>query len=429
MILGAAALHAQQPTAQRHQHINENGLCPAGDFQPVRIFTWREDEFIALNSRIALQLEAPKIAEYVRPFAHVLSFVSQTRRNIKVGVRLRPAPKCAKPVLMMGSADDPDASNTITLVVCARICERGRNLTIDPQENNTLQPREYSFDHVFSPEVSQVSSFGSRQQRRDKWLQSELYEQLALPLVTRAVHDGVNACIMAYGQTGSGKTYTMLGDGSAAGPATGIIPRVLDTILDSFEERKADNWSYSCTASYLEIYKGMVKDLLDPYARVCCGRAAVCCGRAVVQSDNLDAAHVLMALCSMLYHSSCAQRRIREQGDKFVADGAIELPVTSSTDAKEMLRVGTEARTVGSTSLNERSSRSHAILLLKIKGTRSMSTGDGRSAGAERIERRTAWLYLVDLAGSEDPKRSGARLTQMKEAGKIHQSLSSLCTW
>lgn len=76
--------------------------------------------------------------------------------------------------------------------------------------------------------------------------------------------DGYNGTILAYGQTGSGKTYTITGGEHYAD--RGIIPRVLSTIFEEFEQRV--NVRYACYISYLEIYNENVYDLLDRCAVV-----------------------------------------------------------------------------------------------------------------------------------------------------------------
>ncbi len=76
-------------------------------------------------------------------------------------------------------------------------------------------------------------------------------------------------------------------------------------------------------------------------------------------------------------------------------------------------------RTVRATSMNDVSSRSHAIFQLIFKQTARLP--DGSTAD------RTSKISLVDLAGSE---RSGAinegSASRMKEGNLINQSLSAL---
>lgn len=86
--------------------------------------------------------------------------------------------------------------------------------------------------------------------------------------------DGYNGTILAYGQTGSGKTYTITGGEHYSD--RGIIPRVLSTIFEAFEQRV--NVRYSCYISYLEIYNENVYDLLDRYVSVNLARPKSRCG-------------------------------------------------------------------------------------------------------------------------------------------------------
>jgi len=72
-----------------------------------------------------------------------------------------------------------------------------------------------------------------------------------------SIMDGFNVCIMAYGQTGSGKTYTI--EGPADNP--GVNSRALEEVFAVAEER-ADDVSYSFSASVLEIYNEQIFDLL-----------------------------------------------------------------------------------------------------------------------------------------------------------------------
>uniref|UniRef100_A0A452ZKV1 Kinesin motor domain-containing protein n=1 Tax=Aegilops tauschii subsp. strangulata TaxID=200361 RepID=A0A452ZKV1_AEGTS len=72
-------------------------------------------------------------------------------------------------------------------------------------------------------------------------------------------------------------------------------------------------------------------------------------------------------------------------------------------------------RAVGATALNERSSRSHSILTVHVRGV-DVKTGS--------ISR--GCLHLVDLAGSERVERSEATGDRLKEAQHINKSLSAL---
>ena len=81
----------------------------------------------------------------------------------------------------------------------------------------------------------------------------------------------------------------------------------------------------------------------------------------------------------------------------------------------QLLDAAAKNRRVAATKANERSSRSHSIFMLTLKGS-CAATGES-SEGV---------LNLVDLAGSERLKQSGAEGNRMKETQAINKSLSSL---
>lgn len=95
----------------------------------------------------------------------------------------------------------------------------------------------------------------------------------------------------------------------------------------------------------------------------------------------------------------------------------------------EHLAVGSKNRKVGSTKMNERSSRSHTIFRLIIE-SREMGQTDENSDDRRSIDGavRVAQLNLVDLAGSERVANTGAAGQRLKEGAHINKSLLSLGT-
>ncbi|XP_062997095.1 kinesin-like protein KIFC3 [Elgaria multicarinata webbii] len=215
----------------------------------------------------------------------------------------------------------------------------------------------FELDKVFPPEATQEDVFREVQ-----------------ALITSCI-DGYNVCIFAYGQTGAGKTYTM--EGTPDNP--GINQRALQ-LLFSEVQAKASDWNYKITVSVAEIYNEALRDLL--------GRAP---------QEKLD-----IKLCP-------------DGSGQLYVPGLTEFPVHRVEDINQVFEFGHINRATECTYLNEHSSRSHALLIVTVRGV-DYSTGI----------RTTGKLNLVDLAGSERVGRSGAEGSRLREAQYINKSLSAL---
>lgn len=108
---------------------------------------------------------------------------------------------------------------------------------------------------------------------------------------------------------------------------------------------------------------------------------------------------------------------IREDRDRnILIPGLTERELGGFGDFERHFLPASRNRTVASTQLNDRSSRSHAVLLVRVAQTQQ----------APPHRRRTAKLCLIDLAGSEDNRRTGNRGLRLKESGAINASLHVL---
>ncbi|XP_041943155.1 kinesin-like protein KIF22 [Alosa sapidissima] len=205
--------------------------------------------------------------------------------------------------------------------------------------------------------------------------QKEVFVESVKPVLPHIL-SGQNASVFAYGPTGAGKTHTMLGSQDQPG----VIPRAVREVfhLVRAQEAKQDGWEYAITMSYLEIYNEKVLDLLSP------------------GTQDLP---------------------IREDKDhNILIPGLTNTPLTSFSDFDTHFIPASLNRTTASTKLNQRSSRSHAILLIKVVRTRR----------GPPHRQQTGKLYLVDLAGSEDNRRTGNQGIRLKESGAINLSLFTL---
>ncbi len=253
---------------------------------------------------------------------------------------------------------------------------------------NTTQ----SFDHVFGPAASTDDIFDTvGRQTVDSTLQ------------------GINGTIFAYGQTSSGKTFTMNGD--EEGDFPGLLPLSALHIFDCIE-RETSTREFLVRVSFVEIYNEVVTDLLNPKA---------------------------------------GPIKIRESRSRGVFVESEEVIVSDFERLIDVFNTGSKSRHVGSTSMNERSSRSHTIFRItiesKLRKTPLSSSGVGgaenaaaaanaASAAASSAAATTATdidgavlvatLSLVDLAGSENARNTGAKGVRLREGGNINKSLLTL---
>jgi centromeric protein E len=212
----------------------------------------------------------------------------------------------------------------------------------------------------------------------------QVYDSICKEIVTSAV-TGLNGTIFAYGQTSSGKTYTMQGSGTieeGSNAGGGIVHMAAADIFRHVESQP--NRVFLVRASFLEIYNEEVRDLLT--------------------KDN----QVL---------------QIREDPRRGVFVQSEEEIVTDFESLLSVLITGEKSRTFASTSMNERSSRSHTIFRITIESRAKPSEGeeenDDSSGGDGAVLVST--LNLVDLAGSESVRHTGATGDRQKEGGMINQ--------
>ena len=232
-----------------------------------------------------------------------------------------------------------------------------RNLLADGECESS---KTFAFDAVFSEESTQ----------------RHIYDVCAAPVV-QSVLEGYNGTIFAYGQTGAGKTHTMEGINEPES-LKGIIPNAFEHIFDHIA-LNGQNDKYLVRASYFEIYKEEIRDLLS-------------------QS------------------SLRLELKETESGAVYVKD-LTDVVVKSVSDIDRVLQQGKKYRSVGATLMNAGSSRSHAIFSIVVE----CCSTDGKD---EHI--RVGKLNLVDLAGSERQSKTGATGERLKEATKINLSLSAL---
>jgi kinesin family protein 5 len=120
---------------------------------------------------------------------------------------------------------------------------------------------------------------------------------------------------------------------------------------------------------------------------------------------------------------------VREDPERGVyLDGASVVSVTSAGDCLELLRRGSSNRAVASTAMNDHSSRSHAVLILRVERKEFVAVKGGSSDVSDPPRQlvKLSNLFLVDLAGSERVKKSRVTGRHVSELKAINLSLSAL---
>ncbi|XP_064829222.1 kinesin-like protein KIF3A isoform X2 [Oncorhynchus masou masou] len=278
----------------------------------------------------------------------------------------------------MDKSDKPEVMDNVKVVVRCRplnqkersmghkqavsVDENRGTITVNKLETTHEPPKTFTFDTVFGPDSKQL----------------DVYNLTARPIID-SVLEGYNGTIFAYGQTGTGKTFTM--EGVRAVPELlGIIPNSFAHVFGHIAKAEGDT-RFLVRVSYLEIYNEEVRDLLG--------------------KDQMQ------------------RLEVKERPDVGVYIKDLSgYVVNNADDMDRIMTMGHKNRSVGSTNMNEHSSRSHAIFTITIESSEKGVDGDQHV--------RMGKLHLVDLAGSERQGKTGATGQRLKEATKINLSLSTL---
>lgn len=287
--------------------------------------------------------------------------VQELKGNIRVMCRIKPPSDPAKDALIAFKPQwneiDEDKIDGLTIPTVRE----------DPTEPGKMlpgKPRDFNFERVFD----------------EKCNNGDVFDEISQ--LVQSVMDGKKVCIFCYGQTGSGKTFTMSkrqGDGD-----DGVIPRTQGMIFGEIERLKALGWEYTVEGSYLEVYQDKLYDLLASR------------------------------------HSKPEPLAVDSIGDELKIKGHDFTLLNEAQDLDEMIKTADNNRHVAATVKNDRSSRSHSILVLKVTGVKRNEDGD-------IVRTRKGTLNLIDLAGSEKPDKNGPPQVY-KEGIEINSSLSYLRT-
>ncbi|KAM0327076.1 hypothetical protein ACHAQA_006201 [Verticillium albo-atrum] len=246
-------------------------------------------------------------------------------------------------------------------IVSADCTEEGKHATLVkiPNPKNESEEFSFAFNSVYDQAATQETLFSS-----------EVSPHL------KALFQGLDVTIFAYGVTGTGKTHTMRGGLKLAD--RGVIPRLLSGIYRRGKKTTKDTdgqTTVDVALSYYEIYNDKVFDLMEP------------------PEKRLPAGLPL-----------------REKDGKTIVVGLSERPCQDLKDFEKLYIEANNNRITASTKLNAHSSRSHAILRVKVTQT----TGNV-------VRESTA--SAIDLAGSEDNRRTENGKERLVESAAINKSL------
>ncbi|XP_033751791.1 LOW QUALITY PROTEIN: kinesin heavy chain-like [Pecten maximus] len=249
-----------------------------------------------------------------------------------------------------------------------RVPEVLRDFSSVGKSRGAVISHEFKFNYIFNNTATQDEVF-----------------DVAAKEIVEGFLNGYNGTIFAYGQTGTGKTFTVEG-GAKSYAQRGLQPRALSMIYKELEKRQDED--ISVHISYLEIYKEVGYDLLNPGART----------QSVVtpfpKVNVLEGASGVWVVRNLSVHYAA-----------------------SEDVAQNLLLQGQANRRVAATTVHDRSSRSHAVFTVQLSAKQPDSDVIIKSK-----------LHLVDLAGSERVSKTGVEGHLLDEARSINLSLHFLET-
>ena len=315
------------------------------------------------------------------------SCIDNEDNEIKVYLRIRPF-----------SSSETNESNIISI-------QDDKIVSVKPpieslaHKAGDYQEHRFTFNRIFDPNSSQNEVF-------DNAIFPELKNIINGFNDTNDDDDDIdesskNNLFVTYGCSGTGKSYTIHGDSSTSSP--GMVDFILSDVFSKIESYKSsfdeidenDRLNHVIFLSYVEIYNEKIYDLLSSNT-----------SRNTSKNDNTTRTPLKLQY---------------DKNMKPVLD-AKERTAKDLKHAKEIIRIGNLARQCASTAVNHVSSRSHALLTIKIL---SMPLGLPKKQLLKNPEKylKVKKLAIVDMAGNERTKKSKVSGSQMAVTSKINTSL------
>ena len=185
--------------------------------------------------------------------------------------------------------------------------------TVQASSENEPNALQFKFDRVFPSAATQ----------------QDVYDEMGSAIIDQTL-EGINCCLMAYGMTSSGKSYSLYGSLKDT-EKWGIIPRLSQELFQRLQSRveQEEDYEYTVHVSLVELYLEQIYDLLHPK-----NHKTVSIHEKV--SEDLGRKEVYIKGCKKILCSDVS-------------------------DIMKQLKKGEKNRTIASTDMNDRSSRSHSL--------------------------------------------------------------------
>ncbi|KAG6627469.1 hypothetical protein CIPAW_15G130600 [Carya illinoinensis] len=256
--------------------------------------------------------------------------------------------------------------------------ENGELVIANPKLGKENHPL-FKFDLIFGPTATQAKVFSDVQ-----------------PLIRSAI-DGYDV---------------LTGPNVATKENWGVNYRALNYLFDISRSRRS-SITYEMGVQMVEIYNEQVHDLLSSVELQILSYVFPSPLLHVYLSLHLLPPSTQQIICFLDLGTLGILTYLQPNG--LAEPDANMQPVKSASGVMELMDTGLRNTAVGSTALNERSSRSHSVVTIHVGG-RDLKTGAAFHGN----------LHLVDLAGSERVDCSEVTGDRLREAQHINKSLSAL---
>ena len=217
--------------------------------------------------------------------------------------------------------------------------------------------KEFNFNHIFDQNKTN----------------NDIYKQIGSSFI-QSIFNGYNTSIICYGQTDSGKTYTINGF------ISNIIKQIFINIQNNESKSKSNSKKYIVKASYIEIFKEQIRDLL--------------------QSDLNAALNNL---------------KIRQNREGVYIENVTEKTVSSYQDTNELIENGNLQKRRIATFMSIPRRWCHVIFMMKL-------IEHDTSTEVEMISN----IKFVKMSGSERPRKTGVTGAVLKESQRIRRAIPAL---